>query len=107
MNILIDDERSYLPDGSVPDIICRNYTAATNYFLKCWQFWAEDDTLYIDHDLGTEDPNQTGYDVLTWMEQRRHLDPKYELPGKIVIVSDNPAGRQRMELVIEKLYQQV
>jgi hypothetical protein len=54
MNILIDDQRTHCPDGTVPDIILRNARAATN----------------------------------------------------ILVVSDNPAGRKRMEQVIEKLYSQ-
>ena len=106
MNILIDDHRTHLPDGTVPDIILRNATAATN-FLMHWHFWAEDDALYLDHDMGPNayaDWAGSGYDVLTWLEEWKQRNPKYELPGKMIVVSDNPAGRLRMELVIGKLY---
>lgn len=76
-------------------------------------------TLSLDHDLGDfaglYDPDRlitygasfegekTGYDVLCWLEEE-HLTKGFPLPEKILIHSDNPIGRQRMQQVIRKLY---
>lgn len=60
------------------------------------------DMLLLDHDLGdfiigTE---RTGEHVMKFLEE----NPQY-LPGSITIVSSNPVGRQRMKVIIDKLYQ--
>lgn len=57
------------------------------------------DVLYLDHDLGEEDPNKTGYGIMVFLEE----NPQY-LPKEIVLVTSNPVGRQRMQVVIDKLY---
>jgi len=68
------------------------------------------DLLYLDHDLGDtrgsdlvprpENKNDwTGYDIMCWLEQHPE-----KLPGRIVIVSANPVGVERMRLVVRKLY---
>lgn len=54
------------------------------------------DMVYLDHDLGGE---QTGYDIMCWLE----ANPVY-LPKEIVIITSNPVGRQRMEVVRKRLY---
>lgn len=56
-------------------------------------------TLYLDHDLGEEDPRKTGYDILCFLEEHTEL-----LPNRIVLVTANPVGRQKMKVVIDKLY---
>ncbi len=57
------------------------------------------DYLYLDHDLGNQDGKKTGYDILCWLEC--HTD---RLPKEIILITGNPSGRERMELVVKKLY---
>lgn len=52
--------------------------------------------LGIIHDDGVK----SGYDVVCWLEQ----NPQYLPPDGINLHSANPAGRDRMRQVIEKLY---
>lgn len=56
------------------------------------------DVLYLDHDLGDEDPKKTGYGIMCWLETY----PEY-LPKKIVFVTSNPVGRVNMQRVKDKL----
>lgn len=56
------------------------------------------DILYLDHDLGDEDPKKTGYGIMCFLEQF----PQY-LPGQVVLVTANPVGRQNMQRVLNKL----
>lgn len=59
------------------------------------------EVLYLDHDLAdySEGVERTGYDVMCWIEVNPELKP-----GRIEIVSQNPVGRQKMDVVINKLY---
>lgn len=57
------------------------------------------DVLYLDHDLGEEAPNNTGYGVMCFLEANTEY-----LPGRIELVTSNPVGREKMRVVIEKLY---
>jgi hypothetical protein len=62
------------------------------------------DILYLDHDLGFTDAGDemTGYNVMCWLE----ANPQFK-PGRIEIVSSNPVGRARMQVVIDRLYGKV
>lgn len=71
--------------------IARSYKEGIKYLES--SKW---DILYLDHDLGC---NKTGYDVMCWLEE--HLE---FLPNRVVFVTSNPVGRQRMEQVAGKLY---
>lgn len=84
--LLIDDLRTII--GAVT---CRTYAEGIAALQAT--YW---DTLYLDHDLGEE---KTGYDVMCFLE----ANPD-RLPGKIKLVTSNPVGRERMEVVIRKLY---
>lgn len=69
----------------------------------------------LDHDLTDEqmlggmlgevreDGVKSGYDVVCWLEQ----NPQYWPPGGVVVHSMNPAGKQRMEQVIRKHYDEI
>lgn len=60
------------------------------------------DILFLDHDLASFDEGgreKTGYDVICFLE----ANPEF-LPKKIIIVSANPVGRQKMQTVIDRLY---
>lgn len=100
MRILIDDKRDFLPDGSAPDLIVRNF--ATGMFVLDYLI-TDDDELYVDHDLGEENEDHTGYRLLSILEDGVHNGTTY-LPEKVECVSDNGAGRLRIQLVIDKLY---
>ena len=58
------------------------------------------DLLLLDHDLGEEDPRHTGYNVLCWLEELAEY-----LPRRIELVTANPVGRGKMEVVIERMYE--
>lgn len=59
------------------------------------------DLLLLDHDLGKKEGTRekNGYDIICWLEQRPWYHPK-----DIKIVSDNPVGRQKLTVVINKFY---
>lgn len=59
------------------------------------------DILYLDHDLGDPDPKHTGYDILCWLEANTEC-----LPKEIILVTMNPVGREKMQVVIKKLYRE-
>jgi hypothetical protein len=61
------------------------------------------DILLLDHDLACfdDDGNElTGYKVMLFLEEH----PEY-LPKRIVLVTSNPVGRAKMQVVIDKLFQ--
>lgn len=92
-SLLIDDRRALAVDRTA-----RNYADGIAALSE-----ARWDVLYLDHDLGDfSGPGgreMTGYDVMCWIE----ANPEH-MPGEIVCVSDNASGRQRINLVINKLY---
>lgn len=95
--LAIDDMR----DLAQAHVQCRTYSDGIRA-LKRLGPW---DLLYLDHDLGGVRAEYgrtgyelTGYDIMCFLE----ANPKF-LPKHIVIVSDNPPGRARMEMVLKKL----
>lgn len=56
------------------------------------------DILYLDHDLGQPEP-KNGYKIMCWLEEH----PEF-LPKKIILVTSNPVGRQKMQAVLDRLY---
>ena len=67
----------------------------------------------LDHDLSEdqmvqggflgkvfEDGKGTGYDVVCWLEE----NPQYWPKGGVVVHSANPAGKERMIKVLDKIY---
>lgn len=90
MTLLIDDLRDIKAD-----VIARTYDQGIDALTNQGPF----EVLYLDHDLGEADPGATGYGIMNFLE----ANPQF-LPGKIVCVSSNPVGRQRIQMVIDKLY---
>lgn len=94
MNVLVIDDRRTLEGAR----IARTYAEGIAALAE--RHW---DVLYLDHDLGDfsgpDGRELTGYSVMCWLEEHRE-----HLPGKIVVVTDNGSGRQKIELVINKLY---
>lgn len=100
--LLIDDTR----EESAPnikrrlDLIARNYWTGIDSLTKMGPW----DLLLLDHDLSSYDPadsriEYTGYSIMCFLE----ANPEF-LPKRIEIVSSNPVGRKRMQMVIDKLY---
>ncbi len=91
MILLIDDERNIKADK-----VARTYKEGVKALQE--HTW---DLLYLDHDLECYEGGReyTGYHIMCWLEEH----PEH-LPKRIEIVSDNPVGRVRMQLVIDKLY---
>jgi hypothetical protein len=60
--------------------------------------------LSLDHDLGlfTEEREDTGYDVLAWLE-RQVADGRLHPPGTITVHSANPVARRRMSQAIKSI----
>ena len=89
----IDDERELRFCG----VLCRNYWEGINALTNMGPW----DVLYLDHDLSSyhDGCEFTGYDIMCFLEENTHL-----LPKKIELVTANPAGRKRMEMIIKKLY---
>ena len=90
--LLIDDLRN------IPaDVIARNYMDGITALKHQGPF----SILYLDHDLGDyeEGVEKTGYDIMCFLEVNPEL-----LPKKIICVSSNPVGRQKIQVVIDKLY---
>lgn len=89
VKVYLDDERQE-PDGWI-----RTFTpAATIKILEN----CEVTDLSLDHDLGT---NDTGYDVLLWLEEQLHLG-NVTLPN-IIIHTANPSARVKMELAVKSM----
>jgi hypothetical protein len=100
--LLIDDLRT--PDMVMPGhFITESYTitVARSYEDGISALQRESwDVLYLDHDLGDKSAREmTGYDVICFIEMNPDLKP-----GKVVPVTSNPVGRQRINQVIAKLY---
>ena len=99
--LLIDDTRTEEAPNIMRkvDLIARTFWTGLDA-LKLMGKW---DVLLLDHDLNSfvEGTNKeyTGYDIMCFLEE----NPQF-LPGRIEVVSSNPVGRKRMQLVIDKLY---
>ncbi len=90
--LLIDDKRNL----EVATHTARSYIEGI-LLLQSEPF----DLVLLDHDLGDfhNGKEYTGYDILCWLEQNQQY-----LPEEIVLVTDNASARQKMQLVIDKIY---
>lgn len=94
INIFLDDCR-ITPQGFI-----RTYTVEeTIGMLK--QFEGRVGILSLDNDLG--DGLLEGQEVAKWIEEE-HFVNGYQLPLKIIPHTMNPIARNRMNLIIQKLY---
>lgn len=85
--ILIDDVR----EAENHVFVCRTYASGIEALQQChWHL------LYLDHDLGEM---KSGYDVLTWLESN-----KTHLPDNIILVTSNGSVREKMNMVIQRLF---
>lgn len=107
VKIYLDDERQ-TPEGWI-----RTHTYLQTK-AKLWEFAGQVEVLSLDHDLGEPVfvlfgetlPEETGYDVVLWLEEKAHNGNWDIVPDKIVVHSANPVGRAKMEAgiaAIEKM----
>ena len=98
ISIFLDDLRQ------TPKGFERTYTVPETIELiqDCQEKHIEINVLSLDNDLG--DGEAEGYTILDWMEEQFFEDESFQLPNKIVVHSDNAAARERMEMVIARLY---
>ena len=61
------------------------------------------EVLSLDYDLGFTDPQHSGSDVLTALEEAIVFEADIYMPRKFIVHSDNPVGRERMNLVIKMI----
>lgn len=100
-NLWLDDVRQPWKFGKLGWEWCKNYEQAVA-LLKTGKV----QKASLDHDLdpwatiGEKPHEKTGYDVLCWLEQH----PQYLPPEGITVHSFNPAGRARMEKLVDRLY---
>jgi hypothetical protein len=88
----------WLDDVRVPSsewIWCKTSKDVIHYLVNC-----DVSEISLDHDLGLD--NETGYDVLTWLEQEVFTNPARSVP-KIYIHSANPVGRKKMLAAIAQI----
>jgi hypothetical protein len=84
MDLLIDDVRDFNVDA-----IARTADAAKKMLrIGGW------DKIFFDHDLGSD---VTGYDILVYALENEFLNK-----SKIVFVTSNPVGRERMESALKE-----
>ena len=92
MKVYLDDLRE-APDGWV-----RVKTAHDSIeLLKSLKV----EEISLDHDLGDEKINGSGYDVLLWIEEKVYTENLK--PPKIKIHSANVSARLRMESALRKI----
>ena len=98
ISIFLDDLRP------TPKGFERTYTVPETIELiqDCQKKNIEIDLLSLDNDLGENEAE--GYTVLDWIEEQFYEDDTFQLPNKIIVHSDNAAARERMEMVIARLY---
>lgn len=103
---MIDDTRDESNVSQRIDLIARTYWTGIAALEKMGPW----DLLFLDHDLNSFEPGptlerlgreRTGYDVICFLEE----NPQF-LPKEIRCISSNPAGRKRIEMVIQKLYEE-
>lgn len=93
-NIWLDDVRKE-PDGWLRSKTARGCILRLSLLnmagTRC-------DTLSLDHDLGEGLDVGNGYDVISWIEVQQRTNPKFVPPRKIVLHTQNPVAKARMEL---------
>ncbi len=61
--------------------------------------------MSLDHDLGEIGPQaRTGYDVLTWLEERAYRDDAFPLSVRLRIHTANPVAREKMKAARAAIY---
>lgn len=91
MIVLIDDIRD------IPaDLIIRDYFTALRIFDMMDYGNEFIEGLYLDHDLGEDNPAMNGYKLLSILLESMQIYPNW-----IKVVSSNPVGRQNIDRLCE------
>lgn len=104
MKIWLDDTRDPVKFGYFGWVWIKTADECIEY---CKLHWNEITDISLDHDLdiqatlGNTPTEKTGYDVVTWIEEKVLMD-NWHLPN-IIVHSMNPSGKKRMEQVLYKL----
>jgi hypothetical protein len=93
--VFLDDERK--PPSN--EWVCFKWPQDVILFLQTFQ--GRVDVISLDHDLGNDNVG-TGYDVLTWLEEKVFENPEYPVPT-IFVHSANSSARVKMELAIQSI----
>jgi hypothetical protein len=98
INIYLDDERKP-PVGFIGVTTAQE---CIDWLKLCQEKGTIVTMLSLDHDLGYLNPDtleeETGYDVLCWLEQNVQA-----MPENIVLHTANPVGRRRMQIVLDAI----
>lgn len=92
MKIWVDDERP-MPEGF------DTHVKTTAEAIR-WLETGSVKFISLDHDLGSEDENETGYFIARWIEVAAHNG--WIPPLEWAIHSANPVGRKNMEAALFK-----
>jgi hypothetical protein len=68
--------------------------------------WNDDplvEELSLDHDLGDERDNGSGYEIAKWIERQAFEGNWKAVPKRITIHSGNPVGRKNMQAAIDSI----
>lgn len=104
MKIFLDDDPER--DGWVDDTWIKMRRADPVILLLANTGWNDTplvEELSLDHDLGDEEENGTGYKVAAWIERQAHEGNWKAVPAKITIHSANPVGRKNMQAAIDSI----
>ena len=96
INIFLDDCR-ITPSGYV-----RTYTVEQTIALL-EEYKGNIGIVSLDNDLG--EGLKEGYNVAKWIEEQHYIND-YPLPNGIIVHSMNPIARNRMNLIINRLYKE-
>lgn len=94
INIFLDDCR-ITPQGYV-----RTYTVEQTISLM-QEHKGNIGIVSLDNDLGEN--LKEGYNVAEWLEEQHYIN-NYPLPDKVIAHSMNPIARNRINLIVNRLY---
>jgi hypothetical protein len=94
VQIFLDDMRD------APDPTWRVFRSAEALISFLQEYDGEIACLSLDHDLGLD--VQTGYDAISWIEERVH-NGQMKAPHRILVHSANPVGVRRISQAIAKI----
>ena len=110
MNIYLDDVRGPLNiskpwvehDWTIPPTVWTLVRTVPDCIALLAKHGEEVKVLSLDHDLGNTDRGHTGYDVLTWIEERVFNDSSFYVPEiRIHSMNHSEGGVKKMKAAVE------
>lgn len=104
LKIFLDDDP--IRDSWVDDtwtIVRRAHPCTLMLANAGYDGFAYVEELSLDHDLGDENENGSGYDVAKWIERQAFDGNWRAVPDRITIHSANPVGRKNMQAAIDSI----